>query len=100
MISLGGWANPLIGQWFEDYSRVLFDLYADRVKTWITLNEPKQFGLFGYGMKRFAPGINAHGIGEYIVAKNLVVAHARAWHLYDKEYRSKCQGKCYPIIHT
>ncbi|CAH0401607.1 unnamed protein product [Chilo suppressalis] len=89
---LGGWTNPLIADWFEDYARVLFDLYGDRVKTWITLNEPKQIGLYGYGTRRFAPGINAHGIGEYLSAKNMLMAHARAWHLYDKEYRAKENG--------
>ncbi|CAG9794817.1 unnamed protein product [Diatraea saccharalis] len=90
---LGGWTNPLIADWFEDYARVLYDLYGDRVKTWITLNEPKQIGVYGYGATRMAPGINARGIGEYLSTKNMLMAHARAWHLYDKEYRSKQNGK-------
>ncbi|KAL0811339.1 hypothetical protein ABMA28_009749 [Loxostege sticticalis] len=97
---LGGWANPLIADWFEDYARVLFDLYGDRVKTWITINEPKQIGLFGYGGKRFAPAINAHGIGEYLAAKNIIMAHARAWRLYDREYRAKQNGTCSITIAT
>lgn len=90
---LGGWTNPLIADWFEEYSRVLFTLYGDRVKTWVTINEPKQIGLFGYGINRFAPGINASGIGEYLAAKNMVMAHARAWRLYDIEFRMKQKGK-------
>ncbi|KAM3960624.1 myrosinase 1-like [Aphomia sociella] len=97
---LGGWANPLIAEWFEDYARVLYKLFGDRVKTWVTLNEPKQFGLFGYGMERFAPGLNICGIAEYIVAKNLLLAHARAWHVYDEEFRSTQKGVCGITIAT
>ncbi|XP_045533103.1 myrosinase 1-like isoform X1 [Pieris brassicae] len=97
---LGGWANPLIVEWFEDYSRAVYKLFGDRVKLWITINEPKQIGLYGYGDNRFAPRVNAHGIGEYIVAKNIVLAHARAWHVYDKEFRKNQQGKCGIAIAT
>ncbi|KAJ8709654.1 hypothetical protein PYW08_009658 [Mythimna loreyi] len=91
---LGGWANPLIADWFEDYARVLYDALGDRVKLWLTLNEPKQFAIYGYGTEAFAPNINSPGIGDYMAVKNLLLAHARAWHLYDKEYRQKQNGSC------
>ncbi|KAJ2940600.1 hypothetical protein O0L34_g6542 [Tuta absoluta] len=97
---LGGWANPLISDWFEDYARVLFSLFGDRVKIWVTINEPKQIGLFGYGYKRFAPALNAQGIGEYLAAKNIVMAHAKAWRLYDKEFREMQMGRCGITIAT
>lgn len=91
---LGGWTNPLICEWFEDYARVCFTKFGDRVKTWITINEPKQIGLFGYGLGRFAPGLKMHGVGEYLSAKYIVLAHAKAYRLYDKEFRSKQKGIC------
>ncbi|XP_075986680.1 myrosinase 1-like [Anticarsia gemmatalis] len=97
---LGGWANPLITEWFEDYARVLYEEFGDRVKTWITMNEPKQFAVFGYGTFRFAPNIVSRGIGDYMAIKNLLLAHARAWHLYDKEYRDKQKGICGITIAT
>lgn len=28
---LGGWANPLTVDWFEDYARLMFKLFGDRV---------------------------------------------------------------------
>ncbi|KOB58201.1 Glycoside hydrolase [Operophtera brumata] len=68
---LGGWANPLIADWFEDYARTMFSLFGDRVKTWVTLNEPKQIGIFGYGMTRFAPGLDMAGIADYLAVKNI-----------------------------
>ncbi|XP_022827475.1 myrosinase 1-like isoform X1 [Spodoptera litura] len=97
---LGGWANPLIADWFEDYARVLFDALGDRVKTWVTINEPKQFAIYGYGMKLCAPNIVSAGIGDYLAVKNLLVAHARVWHLYDKEYRPKQKGTIGIVIAT
>ncbi|XP_026729102.1 myrosinase 1-like isoform X1 [Trichoplusia ni] len=91
---LGGWANPLIAEWFEDFARVLYTALGDRVKTWITLNEPKQLGIYGYGTERFAPNICSAGLGEYMVVKNMLLAHARAWHVYDKEFRDTQKGIC------
>lgn len=41
-MDLGGWANPKIGDYFEDYARVAFDLYGDIIKTWTTMNELHQ----------------------------------------------------------
>ncbi|CAH2248826.1 jg7542 [Pararge aegeria aegeria] len=97
---LGGWANPLIADWFGDYARVLYKLFGDRVKMWVTINEPKQIGLMGYGMTRMAPALNATGIGEYLTAKNIVMAHARSWHIYNEEFRDTQKGVCGITIAT
>ncbi|CAB3227756.1 unnamed protein product [Arctia plantaginis] len=97
---LGGWTNPFITEWFEDYARVLYEAYGDRVKTWITINEPKQLAIFGYGMTRFAPDMVSPGIGDYMAVKNILLAHARAYHLYDKVYRKEQKGVCGITIAT
>lgn len=90
---MGGWANFAIVDWFADYAKVLFDNFGDRVKYWITINEPKQICYEGYGSDLKAPLLNVSGIAEYLCAKNILLAHAEAYHLYNEEYRKKQGGR-------
>ncbi|XP_030026240.2 myrosinase 1 [Manduca sexta] len=89
---LGGWTNPLISDWFKDYARVVYSLYADRVKTWITINEPVAICDTAYSMGTFAPGI-IHLESVYLCSKNVLLAHAKAWRVYDEEYKPLYHGK-------
>jgi beta-glucosidase len=45
----GGWLNRESADWFAEYTRVVADRYSDRVKNWMTLNEPQIF--IGLGMQ-------------------------------------------------
>ena len=54
--SLGGWDNEAIIDRFDDYADLCFREFGDRVKFWITLNEPWVISLLGYGTGEFAPG--------------------------------------------
>ncbi|XP_059055795.1 lactase/phlorizin hydrolase-like [Achroia grisella] len=90
---LGGWTNPYIVDWFADYSRVVFALFADRVKMWITMNEPVVICDLGHGTSTIAPGtVLPDKIGTYLCNKNLMIAHAKAYRIYDKEFRPKYHG--------
>ncbi|CAH2097407.1 unnamed protein product [Euphydryas editha] len=90
---LGGWTNPLVADWFANYARVVFSLFGDRVKIWITLNEPITFCDIAYNVGTQAPGYISPGVGNYICNKNTMLAHAKAYRVYDKEFRSKQKGK-------
>nr|QLC28931.1 beta-glucosidase [Spodoptera frugiperda] len=91
---LGGFANPFISDWFEDYARVVFENFGDRVKMFITFNEPREICFEGYGSATKAPILNATAMGAYLCAKNLVTAHAKAYYLYDREFRPVQGGQC------
>ncbi|CAH2059140.1 unnamed protein product, partial [Iphiclides podalirius] len=90
---LGGFLNPLFPEWFEDYARVAYEQFGDRVKHWITFNEPKEVCYHGYDSHALAPVLNATGIGAYLCAKHLVLAHARAYYVYKNEYARE-DGLC------
>ncbi|KAG5873670.1 hypothetical protein JTB14_013336 [Gonioctena quinquepunctata] len=83
----GGWLNPQIVFWFEEYARICYQLFGKYVKTWTTINEPKQICHAGYGLGLYAPGVVSPGVGEYVCAKHLLLAHARAWRLFDAQIR-------------
>ncbi|XP_022818654.1 myrosinase 1-like [Spodoptera litura] len=89
---LGGWANPLITDWFADYANVVFSLYGDRVKYWVTINEPMGLCDGGYGQFS-APYFNDTYVGQNLCNKNTMIAHAKAYRIYDELYRDKYHGK-------
>ncbi|XP_045762998.1 myrosinase 1-like [Maniola jurtina] len=91
--NLGGWANPLIADWFADYARVVFTLYADRVKTWITINEPLAICDLVYNSGFFVPMVLEPELGLFICNKNVLLAHAKAWRIYDEAFKPKYHGK-------
>ncbi|XP_053619750.1 lactase-like protein isoform X2 [Plodia interpunctella] len=89
---LGGWTNPLSITWFEDYARVIFENFASKVPHFITINQPNTVCVDGYGGDNFAPGINSLGVGDYLCVKHVMLAHAKAYRLYEKEFKTKHQG--------
>ena len=62
---------------FEKYARVCFERFGDRVKQWLTLNEPWCSALLGYCNGVHAPGRKIHpGTEPYIAGKRRVVFRA------------------------
>ncbi|CAG4943890.1 unnamed protein product [Colias eurytheme] len=90
---MGGWTNPHIVDWFVDYARVAFELFGDRVDTWYTINEPREICYQGYSSNSKAPHLNITGYGEYLCAKNLLVAHAKVYHMYHNEFKTSDDKK-------
>lgn len=74
------------------FLRFLYDTFGEDVKDWVTFNEPKQTCLGGYGVGNLAPLKEKNGINEYICAHNLILAHAKAYRLYEEEYKSTQNG--------
>lgn len=88
-----GWLNEKMAFWFEEYARICFKEFGDRVKTWITLNEPWVTATEGYGSDVHAPGINEPGTADYRAAHNQIKAHAKAYRLYHREFSPSQKGK-------
>ena len=82
----GGWLNPEVAFWFENYARIVFQEFGDRVKVWITINEPWVVAIEGHSIGDMAPGMKGPGILEYKVAHNLIRSHAKAYRVYQNEF--------------
>ncbi|KAJ0096247.1 hypothetical protein Patl1_17273 [Pistacia atlantica] len=77
---------------------------GDRVKHWITFNEPSMFASQGYDTGGWAPGRCSKYIDEscqagnsatepYTVGHNLLLAHAAAVQLYKQKYQATQKGQ-------
>lgn len=96
-------SNRIITE-FERYAITCFEAFGDRVKHWITFNEPRGFTIQGYDLGVQAPGrcsILLHlfcrkgksSVEPYIVAHNILLSHAAAYHAYHKMFKASQRGK-------
>ncbi|MBQ8087560.1 MAG: beta-glucosidase, partial [Clostridia bacterium] len=74
----GGWENPESVQWFENYVSLCAKRFGDRVKDFITLNEPQCFVGLGYSIKNFAPGLEMPTRSVIRISHNVLKAHGAA----------------------
>ncbi|CAJ1958453.1 unnamed protein product [Sphenostylis stenocarpa] len=92
--SVGGWLNKQIIEYFAVYADTCFASFGDRVKNWITLNEPLQTAINGYDVGIFAPGRRENArIEPYLAAHHQILAHAAAVSIYQSKYKDKQGGQ-------
>ena len=77
----GGWLNPDIADWFADYASVVFRRLDDRVRRWVTLNEPWVVADGGYLHGALAPG-HRNRFEAPIASHQMLRAHAKAVQAY------------------
>ncbi|XP_055361253.1 cytosolic beta-glucosidase [Betta splendens] len=88
----GGWKSPDIVALFDSYARFCFQTFGDRVKLWLTINEPGVCATHGYEDGLHAPGLKEPGRSAYLVGHSMLRAHARAWHSYSSLYKAEQGG--------
>ncbi|MFX1418738.1 MAG: GH1 family beta-glucosidase [Promethearchaeota archaeon] len=76
---LGAWESREVVDAFVDYAKFMFDHYGDRVKKWITFNEPLVFAIWFnflglYGKADISAGFRATHL--------INIAHAKAIEIY------------------
>ncbi|KAL1512859.1 hypothetical protein ABEB36_002372 [Hypothenemus hampei] len=95
---LGGFLNPQFADYFGDYARLLYQEYGPYVRYWLTINEPYSICNRAYGAGQLVPWLNLIGDGIYQCSYVLLKAHARAYRIYDEEFKSKYNGKVGLVI--
>ncbi|MEU7072300.1 GH1 family beta-glucosidase [Streptomyces narbonensis] len=101
----GGWMERDTAERFAAYASVVAERLADRVPMWITINEPAEVTLLGYGLGEHAPGkqlvfdalpaahhqLLAHGLGVQALraagARRIGIAasHSPVWTAGDSD---------------
>ncbi|XAR63408.1 Beta-primeverosidase [Bertholletia excelsa] len=100
----GGFLSPHILKDFRDFAEVCFKEFGDRVKHWITLNEPYIFVYAGYDSGTKAPGrcsawkANNCSAGNsatepYVVGHHMLLSHAEVVKLYKQKYQASQKGE-------
>nr|Q8GVD0.1 RecName: Full=Oleuropein beta-glucosidase; AltName: Full=Beta-glucosidase; Short=OeGLU [Olea europaea]AAL93619.1 beta-glucosidase [Olea europaea subsp. europaea]AHB37683.1 glycosyl hydrolase family 1 beta glucosidase protein [Olea europaea] len=121
-LEYGGFLHERVVKDFIEYSEICFWEFGDRVKYWITLNEPWSFTVQGYVAGAFPPnrGVTPKdteetqkharlhrgggkllaafkygnpGTEPYKVAHNLILCHAHAVDIYRTKYQESQGGK-------
>lgn len=84
----GAWQNREIVDWFGDYSAVVAARLGDRVKHWMTVNEPTVTIGLGYYDGIFAPGYKLSFRDCLLGVHHLLMAHGRS----VQALRAGCKG--------
>lgn len=86
-----GWLNSRMADHFRDYAAICFRHFGDRVKHWITLNEPWVYAILGHGQGFFAPG-RVSDAEPYRAGHNMLRAHAYAVEEYRRNFQPHQKG--------
>lgn len=75
----GGWRNPDSSDWFAEYAGLLASRLGDRVRYWMTFNEPQIFVGLGHVVGIHAPFEKDCPDEELIaISRNVLLAHGKA----------------------
>ncbi|KAK9741188.1 hypothetical protein RND81_03G087800 [Saponaria officinalis] len=98
-------SNKIVSD-FVEYADICFKEFGDRVKYWVTLNEPNIVAMLGYAKgvhvpQRCTPGIEGYppcregnsSTEPYLVGHHFLLAHASAVKLYKDTYQSSQKGQ-------
>jgi len=73
----GGWTNRQTSDYFADYASTVAERLGDRVKDWITHNEPMVAALSGHFLGEHAPGLQ-DPIAALQASHHLLLSHGKA----------------------
>jgi len=91
-----GWLGPKrdVMRAFGYFAKVCFERFGNRVRRWMTINEPWCVTVMGFASGTHAPGeCGTGGKNEYVVAHNLLLAHAEAVRIYRRDFAPTQQGQ-------
>lgn len=74
----GGWLNDKSSDWFEYYTEVVAKNFGDRVKMFITFNEPQVFIGHGHATGQHAPGKRLSMRELTACSFNVLLSHGKA----------------------
>ena len=86
---LGGWKNDEIQNWYLQYAEAVVEALSDRVRYWMTFNEPQMFIMMGYVVGSAAP--YKHQVFSFRKhhLRNMLLAHGKAVRMIREKAKKK-----------
>ncbi|EPQ5853004.1 glycoside hydrolase family 1 protein [Klebsiella oxytoca] len=91
----GGWLNSQITNYFDDYAKICFDNFSDRVKIWATINEPRYYSYCTNVVGNYPPNRKLDFQSYFQYQYNLMLASAKA----VKSFKDKKIDGIIGIVH-
>ncbi|KAK2973009.1 hypothetical protein RJ640_005552 [Escallonia rubra] len=98
----GAWLSPKVQKDFKYYADVCFRHFGDRVKYWVTINEPNVVAIRGYRSGIYPPSRCSGSFGNcsagdserepLVAAHNMILSHAAAINTYRTKYQNAQKG--------
>ncbi len=93
----GGWLNNDSPDWFAEYTKIIVDKLSDKVKNWITINEPQCFVLLGHKDGLHAPG-DKLGLSQLTrISHNVLLSHGKAVQVIRNNTKQPCKIGFAPV---
>ena len=87
----GGWLNPKAAESFARYTQKAIDAYKNKVRYWITINEPTVLAYYGYMLWKWPPGRSSLSLALKVL-RNCGAAHRRAYQVIHARQEDAAVG--------
>lgn len=106
----GSWLSPQIQEDFVHFAKICFEEFGDRVKNWMTINEPNINSLLAYILGWFPPShcsppfgncsVGNSDLEPLIAVHNMLLSHAKTVQLYRRQFQPKQGGRIGLTVHA
>ncbi|XP_010675613.2 beta-glucosidase 18 isoform X1 [Beta vulgaris subsp. vulgaris] len=106
----GSWLSSEIQEDFVLFAKTCFENFGDRVKYWVTINEPNINAILAYMEGAFPPrrcsapfgncSVGNSNMEPLIVAHNMLISHAKAVKVYRDQFQPKQGGSIGIVVHA
>ena len=90
----GAWLSSEVVEHFARYVQFVVENLGDLVEDWVTINEPNVYLFHGYIEGIWPPGVKGSPFQYLKGARNMILAHQRAYELIHRIQGEKNRGKC------
>nr|GMD49067.1 beta-glucosidase 18-like isoform X1 [Ipomoea batatas] len=94
----GGWLSSEMQEDFVYFAKICFQSFGDRVKYWITINEPNLFAEIAYERGWYPPAhcsppfgncsVGNSDVEPLIAMHNMLLAHGKAAKVYREQFQA------------